>query len=39
VSGTSPLGADRQRIAYLFPTAHRLLFAASNRQRIAYIGG
>jgi beta-galactosidase len=27
--------ANRQRIANLFPTAHRLLIVASNRQRIA----
>ena len=28
-------GANRQRIANLFPPAHRLGFVASNRQRIA----
>src|SRR3974377_88283 len=27
--------ADRQRITNLFPTRHRLVFVASNRQRIA----
>src|SRR5438270_813300 len=32
-------GADRHRIANLFPTAHRLVFVASDRQRIASIGG
>jgi transposase len=32
-------GANRQRIANLFPPAHRLLFVASDRQRIAYLGG
>ena len=30
--------ADRQRIAGLFPTAHRVLFVASDRQRIAQFG-
>jgi hypothetical protein len=30
--------ADRQRIAYFFPTAHRVVFVASDRQRIAYLG-
>jgi len=34
-----PVPASRQRIANLFPTAHRLVFVASNRQRIASIGG
>src|SRR5512135_1036192 len=33
------LGADRQRIANLFPSAHRFVFVASDRQRIASIGG
>src|SRR5262249_57055003 len=35
----SRLGAVRQRIANLFPTAHRLVFVAPDRQRIAQIGG
>ncbi len=30
--------ADRQRIAELFPTAHRVASVASDRQRIAEIG-
>ena len=38
-SWTTVLIANRQRIAYLFPPAHRLLFVASDRQRIAYLGG
>jgi hypothetical protein len=29
-------GANRQRIANLLPTARRLLFVVSDRQRIAY---
>jgi hypothetical protein len=33
--GATPQGADRQRIANLFPPAHRLPFVGSNRQRIA----
>jgi hypothetical protein len=33
------LPADRQRIANLFPTAHRLVFVTPDRQRIAYVGG
>src|SRR5262249_15855796 len=36
---TNKKGADRQRIANIFPTAHRLVFVASDRQRIASIGG
>ena len=31
--------ANRQRIASFFPTAHRFVFVASDRQRIASIGG
>jgi AcrB/AcrD/AcrF family len=30
------LGANRQRIVNLLPTACRLLFVGANRQRIAY---
>ncbi len=33
------IGANRQRIANLFPPADRLVFVASDRQRIASIGG
>ena len=33
------LDANRQRIANLFPPAHRLVFVASERQLIASIGG
>ena len=33
------LRANRQRIASFFPTAHRFAFVASDRQRIASIGG
>ena len=33
------IGANRQRIASFFPTAHRFVFVASDRQRIASIGG
>jgi hypothetical protein len=32
------VSADRQRIAELFPTAHRVASVASDRQRIAEIG-
>ena len=35
--GTS-LDANRQRIANLCPTAHRLLYVVSDRQRLAYPG-
>ena len=37
-SGISGRAANRQRIANLFPTAHRLLFVVSDRQRLAYSG-
>ena len=35
----TPFIANRQRIASFFPTAHRFVFVASDRQRIASIGG